>query len=186
LVAHSSTSAQVAAVSVPALHDDGPETVYPEAHVGWQVLPDASVLVQSPAAPLRGAVAALHGSAAQVAAVSVPVMHDDGPETVYPEAHVGWQVVPDASAPLQSPTAPLVGAPGASQWGSQVAAVSVPTLHDDGPETVYPVAHAGWQVLPDASVLVQSPAPLLGGGGGARAPPQKPSLPVWSASLQKT
>jgi hypothetical protein len=110
LVAHSSTSAQVAAVSVPALHDDGPETVYPEAHVGWQVLPDASVLVQSPAAPLRGAVAALHESAAQVAAVSVPVMHDDGPETVYPAAHTGWQVLPDGSVLVQVPAAPLGGA----------------------------------------------------------------------------
>jgi hypothetical protein len=119
-------------------------------------------------------------SAAQVAAVSVPAVHEDVPETVCPETHVGWQVDPDASAPSQSPTAPLAGAVAAShESAAQVAAVSVPVVHEDVPETVYPAAHTGWQVLPDASVLVQVPAAPLGGA-------QKFSLPRWSASLQKT
>jgi hypothetical protein len=105
---------QVAAVSMPAEHNDVPEMVYPEAHVGAQVLPDASALVQSPTVPLVGAPDASHGLAAQVAAVSVPAEHEDVPEMVYPAAHVGWQVDPDASVPSQSPTAPLVGAVDAS------------------------------------------------------------------------
>jgi hypothetical protein len=113
LMAHK-VAVQVAAASVPAVHEDVPETVYPEAHVGAQVDPDASVLVQVPTAPLVGAPDASHGLAAQVAAASVPVVHEDVPETVYPEAHVGWQVDPDASVLVQVPTAPLVGALGAT------------------------------------------------------------------------
>jgi hypothetical protein len=69
LAAQSSMSAQVAAVSMPVAHDDVPETVYPAAHVGAQVAPDASVLVQVPAKPLVGAPDASHGLAAQVAAL---------------------------------------------------------------------------------------------------------------------
>ena len=47
---------------MPAVHDDVPDTVYPESHVGWQVLPDANVAVQSPTAPLAGAALASQGS----------------------------------------------------------------------------------------------------------------------------
>ena len=53
-------AAHVAAVSVPALQDDVPDTVYPELHVGWHVDPLANGLVQSPTPPFKGAVEALH------------------------------------------------------------------------------------------------------------------------------
>ena len=79
----------VAAVSVPALQDDVPDTVYPELHVSWQVDPLARELVQSPTPPFVGAVDASHGFAEHVAAVSVPALQDDVPDTVYPELHVG-------------------------------------------------------------------------------------------------
>ena len=49
-------SVHVAAVRVPRVHELVPETVYPESHVGWQVDPLASELVQSPTAPFVGAV----------------------------------------------------------------------------------------------------------------------------------
>jgi hypothetical protein len=80
---------QVAEVRVPALQDDVPDTVYPELHVGWHVEPLARELVQSPAPPFVGAADASHGFAAHVAAVSVPALQDDVPDTVYPELHVG-------------------------------------------------------------------------------------------------
>ena len=46
----------VAAVSVPAVHELVPDTVYPSSHVGWHVDPNASELVQSPTPPFKGAV----------------------------------------------------------------------------------------------------------------------------------
>ena len=104
----------VAAVSVPALQDDVPDTVYPELHVGWHVDPLASELVQSPAPPYVGAVDASHGFAEHVAAVNVPKEHELVPDTVYPELHVGWQVDPLAKELVQSPTPPFVGAVDAS------------------------------------------------------------------------
>jgi hypothetical protein len=78
-----------AAVSVPAPHDDLPETVYPVLHVGEHVDPLAIELVQSPAPPFVGAAEASHGFAEHVAALSVPALHEDVPDTVYPELHVG-------------------------------------------------------------------------------------------------
>ena len=55
---------------------------------------------------------------------------------------------------MQSPTPPFVGATDASQaFGEQVAAVSVPALHELVPDTVYPESHVGWHVLPLARVL---------------------------------
>jgi hypothetical protein len=105
---------QVAEVSVPALQDDVPDTVYPELHVGWQVDPLAREFVQSPAPPLVGAAEASHGFAEQVAEVSVPALQDDVPDTVYPELHVGWQVDPLAREFEQSPAPPFEGAPEAS------------------------------------------------------------------------
>ena len=51
----------VAAVRVPALHDDVPDTVYPELHVGWHVEPLAKELVQSPTPPFVGDADASHG-----------------------------------------------------------------------------------------------------------------------------
>ena len=61
-----------------------------------------------------GAADASHGFAEHVAAVSVPALQDDVPDTVYPELHVGWHVDPLAREPVQSPTPPFVGAADAS------------------------------------------------------------------------
>jgi hypothetical protein len=55
----------MAAVSVPAVHKDVPETVYPVSHVGWQVDPDSSALVQVPAPPFIGALGASHALGSQ-------------------------------------------------------------------------------------------------------------------------
>ena len=135
----------VAAVNVPKEHELVPDTVYPELHVGWHVEPLASELVQSPAPPFVGAADASHGFAEHVAAVSVPALQDDVPDTVYPELHVGWHVDPLAREPVQSPTPPFVGAADASHGGAgeHVALVSTRFKHDDLPESVYPVSHAG-------------------------------------------
>ena len=51
-------------------------------HVGWHVAPCASVAVQSPLAPFAGAADASHALGAHVAAVSVPVVQVDLPDTV--------------------------------------------------------------------------------------------------------
>jgi len=42
---------------------------------------------------------------------------------------------------------------------TQVAAVKVPSLHEDVPDIEYKVLHVGWHVEPLASVLAQSPTP---------------------------
>ena len=117
----------VAAVSVPALQDDVPEGVYPEMHVGWHVDPLPRELVQPPLPPFVGGAEASHAFAEQVAAVSVPELHEDVPDTVYPELHVGWQFVPDVSSvsPVQLPPAPFVGAAEASH-GLPVSQLSPP------------------------------------------------------------
>jgi hypothetical protein len=60
----------VAAVSVPALHEDVPDTVYPELHVGWHVDPLPREFVQSPAPPFVGGAEASHGFTEHVAAVT--------------------------------------------------------------------------------------------------------------------
>ena len=65
--------------------------------VGVHVAPSARVEEQSPTPPFVGAVDVSHGFAEQVAAVSVPTLQDDVPDTVYPELHVGWHVAPLAS-----------------------------------------------------------------------------------------
>jgi hypothetical protein len=83
--------------------------VYPELHVGWHVDPLANELVQSPTPPFVGAVDASHGFAEQVAAVSVPALHEDVPDTVYPGLHVGWHVDPLANELVQSPISPFKG-----------------------------------------------------------------------------
>mmetsp|Transcript_7092 Transcript_7092/g.31080 ORF Transcript_7092/g.31080 Transcript_7092/m.31080 type:complete len:124 (-) Transcript_7092:101-472(-) len=107
----------VAAVRVPALQDDVPDTVYPELHVGWHVDPLASELVQSPTPPFIGAVDASHGFAAHVvSAISVPALQDVVPDAVYPASHVGWHVDPLARELVQSPASPIAGATDASQY----------------------------------------------------------------------
>jgi hypothetical protein len=72
--------------------------------------------------------------------------------------HVGWQVAPEAKLVAQSAAPPLVGELLASQESAwHVAGVSVPALHDDVPMAVYPLLHVGWQVAPEAKLVVQSP-----------------------------
>ena len=130
-------TAQVAAVSVPALHELVPDTVYPALHVGWHVDPLARELVQSPTPPFVGAADASHGLGPHVAAVSDPRLHELVPDTVYPALHVGWHVEPLARELVQSPTPPFVGAADASHgFAEHVAAVSVPRLHELVPDTV--------------------------------------------------
>ena len=58
------TAVHVAAVSAPRLHEDVPDIVYPELHVGWHVEPLARVPVQLPTPPLVGAMEASHGRTA--------------------------------------------------------------------------------------------------------------------------
>ena len=99
--------------------------------------PLARELVQSPTPPFVGAADASHGGFAEhVAAVSVPALQEDVPDTVYPESHVGWHVVPLARELVQSPAPPYLGATEASYSSKQVAAVSDPALHELVPETV--------------------------------------------------
>ena len=52
----------VAAVSDPSVHEDSPDTVYPELHVGWHVEPLAMELVHVPELPFVGAVDASQGA----------------------------------------------------------------------------------------------------------------------------
>jgi hypothetical protein len=69
------------------------------------------------AVPLVGTVPLVwagQATAAHMAAASVPVKHEDVPETAYPAPHVGWQADPDASALVQVPAPPLAGAVDAS------------------------------------------------------------------------
>ena len=107
----------IAAVSVPASHEDVPDTVYPESHVGWHVVPLASESVQLPTPPFVRGIDASQGSAEHVAAVSVPASHEDVPDTVYPESHVGWHIDPLASELVQLPAPPFVRGIDASQGG---------------------------------------------------------------------
>lgn len=64
-----------ATFSVPAAHAVFPDTVYPALQIGWQLLPDASCVPQSPLLPLVGEAEASHGFGMQVADVSTPVVH---------------------------------------------------------------------------------------------------------------
>ena len=94
--------------------------------------------MQSPTPPFVGGTEASHGIAEHVAAVSVPALQDDVPDTVYPELHVGWQVDPLASELVQSPAPPFVGAADASHVEDEVqmfppltvAASLVPSLEE--------------------------------------------------------
>ena len=76
-------------------------------------------------------------SGMHLATSKLPFKQYAGPETVYPELHVGWHVAPLASAFVHVPTPPFVGATDVSQGlGPHVAAVSVPALHELVPDTV--------------------------------------------------
>ena len=115
----------VAAVSVPELHEDVPDTVYPELHEGWHVDPLPREIVHVPTPPFVGGAEASHGFAEHVAAVSVPELHEDVPDTVYPELHEGWHVDPLPREIVHVPTPPFVGGAEASHgFAEHVAAVA--------------------------------------------------------------
>ena len=83
--------------------------------MGLHDAPSASVEVHpEPGAPFVMAPDASQGLTEHVAAVSVPALHDDVPDAVYPASHVGWHVDQLARELVQSPTAPFVGAADAS------------------------------------------------------------------------
>ena len=64
---------------------------------------------------------------------------------------------------VYAPTASGTEPPDAHALGLHVAAVSLPSIHELCPDTVYPWLQVGLHVLPDASAAVQSPlAPLAG------------------------
>ena len=96
-------------VSVPALHDLDPDSEYPALHVGEQLDPLASELVQPPPPPFVGGADALHGFAEHVAAASVPSSsHTYSPTTVYPSVHVGEHFDPISSDPVHSNCIPVL------------------------------------------------------------------------------
>ena len=211
----------VAAVNVPALHEDIPDTVYPKLHVGWHVDPLAiectTAVTPTPRLPLTAsssqsallnilALAADQNTASSVnayalmtsfgsttlvtakanrhapspavrslsgsSATSVTATEVSGRPSAYATAsrttfrrkipaaksalkfeasypcrittgaqlHVGLQM----SDLVQSPAPPFVGAADASHgFAEHVAAVSIPALHEDVPDTVYPELHVG-------------------------------------------
>jgi hypothetical protein len=79
----------VAAVTVPALHEDVPDTVYPALQVGWHVDPLAIELVQSPAPPLVGATTSHRFGEHATVSFRVPSKQDLVPDRLYPMLHVG-------------------------------------------------------------------------------------------------
>ena len=135
----------VAAVSVPRLHEDVPDTVYPLLHVGWHVDPLAIELVQSPKAPFVGAAYASQGFAEHVAAVSVPALHEDVPDTVYPALHVGWHDEPIPRELVQPPTPPFDGGAEASHGGGdgiRYHALGGPLVDEIPSKRAYDASHA--------------------------------------------
>ena len=74
--------------------------------------------------------------------VRVPAVQLDVPEGVKPVSHVGVQVAPLAREAVHSPSSPLVGAAvshgsgGQRAFGEQVAAVRVPVVQLEVPETM--------------------------------------------------
>ena len=113
-------SPHVAAMSVPAVQDVGPDTVKPWLHVGWHVLPDASDAVHVPAPPLPGAELASHEFGAQADALKVFVARSSTGWPVYPALH--WQ-------------APSTGPPVPTLFGGQGTASQVPLTFE------YPITH---------------------------------------------
>ncbi len=61
------TELHVAETRLPLVHEVAPEGAQPLLQVGWQVDPEANVLVQVPLAPLAGAAEASHGNGAATA-----------------------------------------------------------------------------------------------------------------------
>ena len=99
------------------------------------------------------------------ALVKVPALHEVAPDGVNPCLHVGLHVFPEASAAVQSPLAPFIGAALASHGlGVHCAAAILPAWQNVLPFTVYPGLQTGVHVEPEAKVAVQLPfAPLVGG-----------------------
>ena len=69
---------RVAAAGTPAAQEE-PLALYPVAHLGRHVDPQAKLGVQPPAPPFAGALLVSRGSAWQVAGVSTPAAHDEEP-----------------------------------------------------------------------------------------------------------
>tara|TARA_B110000977_G_scaffold157058_1_gene199946 strand:+ start:389 stop:628 length:240 start_codon:yes stop_codon:yes gene_type:complete len=74
------------------------------------------MFVHVPTPPFVGAVDVSQGFAEHVAAVTVPALHEDVPDTVYPELHAGWHVDLLPKELVHVPTPPFVGAVEASQY----------------------------------------------------------------------
>ena len=88
---------------------------------------------------LLATVEAVQASATWQLAPPYPALHP---------VHVHDPVVPPTVPPLMHQKVPSLPSLAESDdavhgSGSHVAAVSTPKLHDDGPDTVYPVSHVG-------------------------------------------
>ena len=87
---------------------------------------------------------ATHGSGGHVAAVSVPRLHEDVPDTVYPALHVGWHDEPIPRELVQPPTPPFDGGAEASHGGGdgiRYHALGGPPVDDVPSERVYDANH---------------------------------------------
>jgi hypothetical protein len=147
----------VAVVSVPALQDDVPDTVYPELHVGWQVDPLAREFVQSPAPPFVGGAEASHtlGSMevhmfppSTTAASLVPSLEDAMPRHcfVLPTEASSVQVAPESVEVQMFPP-------------STTAASLVPSLEDAmlAQDFVLPTEASTVQVAPESDEVQMFP-----------------------------
>lgn len=115
-----------------------------------------------------------HESALQTPAVRAPARQLDGADRTKPSLQAGSQVLPDASGlVVQLPGPELcwgrVVAASVHGSGRQTPTVRVPRLQLDGADKVKPCGQVGWQMLPDASGLVQSPGPELPWGRAVMA-----------------
>ena len=93
---------------------------------------------------------AAHEFAEHVAAVSIPALHEDVPDTMYPELHVGWHVDPLAIELVQSPISPFVGAVDVSHLVSHVPKLVQTPVCDvpEQPNTVAPVVEQSGSCAP--------------------------------------
>ena len=134
----------VAAVSIPALQDDVPDTVYPELHAGWHDEPCARVEVQSFRAPLATAADASHELPLHTAvSVSVPAVHDLVPERVYPVLHVGVHDAPSARVVVQlGPGAPFAIEPPALHGTRAVHMFGGPAMEEELSTRLKAASHA--------------------------------------------
>jgi hypothetical protein len=119
-----------------------PYLVAQDVHVHVPVVPPALPPLMHQKVPslpsLAGSNDAVHALAVWQLASSYPGL----------QSHVHAVVVPPTVPPLMHQKVPSLPSLAESDdavhgSGSHVAAVSTPKLHDDGPDTVYPVSHVG-------------------------------------------